>query len=87
MTASGGTMTIASAGELKITAGSGADGATPGGATIEYLSVANNNSTNGIEVDNGATLTLTGDVVYGGTITVEDGPLLSLILKSLTMQK
>ena len=79
---SGGVLTIASTGELKITAGFGADGATPGGATLENLSVTNNNSTDGIEVDNGATLTLTDDFVYGGTITVQDAQRsLSIILK------
>ena len=51
---------------------------------LSNVSVTNNNTTDGIEVDSGATLTLTDDVVDGGTITVEDGATLTLIGTQIT---
>jgi hypothetical protein len=43
---SGGTMTIESNGEIQITAGTGVDGATPGGATIQGVSVTDIGTSN-----------------------------------------
>ena len=78
---SGGTLTIESTAgsELQITAGTGADGATPGGATLDGVSVTDSNATEGIDVTSGAILTLDGGtVISGGTLTVDLGGVLEV---------
>ncbi len=76
---SGGTLTVESTtgSELQITAGTGADGATPGGATLDAVSVADNSTstvTPGIDVASGAVLHLEG----GTTITGVSGATMTL---------
>ena len=50
---SGGTLTVESTtgSELQITAGTGADGATPGGVTLDGVIVTDNNATDGIDFE------------------------------------
>src|SRR5208282_469950 len=72
-----GTLTVESTGELAITAGSGADSATAGGATLNGIIVTDDNITDGIDVASGAVLTLDGGTAINGsgtgTLTVELG--------------
>ena len=58
------------AGQLAITAGTSADGATAGGATLDGIIVTDNNITNaGIDVASGAMLTLDGGTQINGSGT------------------
>jgi hypothetical protein len=75
---SGGTLTVESTGELQITKGSGADGAPPSGATLDGVTVTDDNTSDGIDVASGAILTLdggttinTGVLTIGSTGTVD----------------
>ena len=72
----GGNLTVGSAGHLDITAGTSADGATAGGATLDGIVVTDSNITgDGIDVASGAMLTLDGGTAINGggsgTLTVE----------------
>ncbi len=69
---SGGTLTVESTGELLITAGLDVDGATPGGATFDAVTVTDNNNTAaGIDVASGAVLKLNdGTTISGGTMNL-----------------
>src|SRR5579864_3450530 len=80
---SGGTLTVESTpgSELQITAGTGADGATTGGATLDGVQVTDSNATDGINVAAGAVLTLDnattisggGTMSLAGTLEVDGG--------------
>ena len=66
---SGGTLTVESTGVLQITAGTGLDGATAGGATLDGVIVTDSNSSDGIDVESGAILTLSGGTqINGGSV-------------------
>ena len=64
----GGNLTVDSAGQLDITAGTSADGATAGGATLDGIVVTDSNTTSaGIDVASGALLTLDGGTQINGS--------------------
>ena len=71
---SGGMLTVESTtgSELQMTAGTGADGATKGGATLDDVKVTDNNAIDGIDVATGAVLTLNGgtQILGGGSGTM-----------------
>src|SRR5262249_2385882 len=81
---SGGTLTIENGGGIKISAGTGVDGATPGGGATNQGATVTDNGTSKLTVSDG-TLTLNNDRFSGGEIDITVGSGATLVLNSTTI--